>query len=62
MNNKLLKCFSSIKLRLPVITEHYDIVDMCGVEGKRRTLFSKLQEIAPTSRHKTYRLCAVVGQ
>ena len=28
-------------------------VDMCGVEGKRRTLWSKRHKFAPTSRHKT---------
>ena len=32
-------------------------VDMCGVEGKRR--LCDLNEFEPSSRHKTYTLCAV---
>ena len=32
---------------------------LCGVEEKRPTLCSKRHEIAPTSRHKTYTMCAV---
>ena len=34
-------------------------VDMCGVEGKRRLCDLNRHEFEPSSRHKTYTLCAV---
>ena len=41
------------------VLKYYINVDMCGVEGKRRTLWSKRHLFAPTSRQKTYTPCAV---
>ena len=60
---KIIKTYYNMEI-FSLIYYYYAVfiymhVDMCGVEGNHRTLWSKRHEFEPSSRHKIYMLYAV---